>query len=200
MQVPPPRNVQRRDVLADAAIEVLGRSGIHGLSHRVVDEQADLPPGTTSNYFRSRDALLQAAAERIVGLHRAEMEAANGQAGTSIDRDELIELIALSLRFSATEHRTRYLAIYELSLEATRRPALRRALAEIAQATLDFTVQQHRNLGLATSRDEIQTLVTLFGGTLLNLAAGPPDEVTPEATRALARAMVIGVMGAEDPG
>ncbi|GAA3819806.1 TetR/AcrR family transcriptional regulator [Sphaerisporangium flaviroseum] len=193
--MPPPPNVRRRQALADAAIEVLGRSGIHGLSHRAVDERAGLPAGTASNYFRSRDALLRAAAERVVELHQADMREANGLAGAPIDTGGLIELIAGSLHYSATAHRARYLAIYELNLEATRRPELRRALDTVARTTLDFTVRQHRDLGLATTREEVQTLVTLFGGALLNLAAGPPEEVTPELTRTLARAMVTGAMG-----
>ena len=67
----PPSNQQRRDELTDAAIEVVARHGLHGLSHRAVDEQAEVPRGTTSNYFRSREALLAAAVQRIVDLHFA---------------------------------------------------------------------------------------------------------------------------------
>ncbi len=46
----------RREELLDAAISVLGERGIHGLSHRAVDAVARLPTGSTSNYFRTRDA------------------------------------------------------------------------------------------------------------------------------------------------
>ncbi|XRQ14574.1 TetR/AcrR family transcriptional regulator [Actinomadura welshii] len=193
--MPPPQNLERRRVLADAAIEVLGRAGIHGLSHRAVDEGSGLPPGTASNYFRSRDALLQAAAQRVVELHRGEMAAAAGAAPAPAGRDVLIEMIAVSLHASATRHRTRYLAIYELTLEATRRPALREALAEIEESTLDFTVRMHRRLGLGTTRDEVRTLVELFGAALFALATRPPETVTPDAARALVRAMVAGVLG-----
>ena len=73
----PPRNMRRRNALADAAIEVLGTAGIHKLSHRAVDERAGLPAGTASNYFPRRDDLLAAAAERVGELHMAEMAAAD---------------------------------------------------------------------------------------------------------------------------
>ena len=59
--VPPPNN-ERRAQLADAAIELLAASGVHGVTHRAVDRRAGLPAGTASNYFRSREALLVAAA------------------------------------------------------------------------------------------------------------------------------------------
>ena len=39
------------------------------LTHRQVDNRADLPAGTTSNYFRTRQALLEATAARTVELH-----------------------------------------------------------------------------------------------------------------------------------
>ncbi|MGI5229127.1 TetR/AcrR family transcriptional regulator [Actinoallomurus sp. CA-142502] len=192
--MPPQPNVERRQALADAAIEVLGRSGVHGLSHRTVDERAGLPPGTTSNYFRSRDALLKAAARRVVELHEAEMRATNARSPVPPGPGDLVELIALSLYVSATEHRDRYLAIYELSLEATRRPALQETLDRMGRATLDFTVGQHRALGLPTSPEQVQTLMTLFGGALFTLVTRPPADVSPQTARTLARAALTGAL------
>jgi hypothetical protein len=40
----------------------------------------------------------------------------------------------------------------------------------------------------------VQALITLFTGVLLTLAAGPPEAVTPNATGALARCLVAGVL------
>ena len=64
----------RRDALLDAAIDLLGRSGIHGLTHRAVDVAAGLPGGSASNHFRTRDALLNAVAERFAARERANWE------------------------------------------------------------------------------------------------------------------------------
>src|SRR5690349_24244767 len=60
-----PRNAERRTQLADAGLAVLAAEGARGLTHRAVDAAADLPAGTASNYFKSRDALLGALGERI---------------------------------------------------------------------------------------------------------------------------------------
>ncbi len=190
----PPRNQRRREALADAAIAILGTSGIHALSHRAVDERAELPGGTAANYFPTRDDLLTAAARRVFGLHIAAMEAADGQVRGPVGPDGLAELIGGALYDSAAGHRTRYLAIFELTLEATRRPALAEALSGMAAATLDVTVGQHRALGLDTSPAQVQTLITLFSGALLSLVAAPPEAVTPDAAGALARCMVAGVL------
>jgi DNA-binding transcriptional regulator YbjK len=202
----PPRNTQRRDALADAAIEILGTAGIHKLSHRSVDERAGLPPGTAANYFPTRDDLLTAAARRVAGLHLADMTAAGMTAagmaaadlaaGGRADGTALAELIGASLYDAATRHRARYLAIFELTLEATRRPGLARSLAELGVAALETTVAEHRSLDLPTSPEQVQALITLFGGSLLTLVTGPPEAVTRDGALALARAMVTGALGA----
>jgi DNA-binding transcriptional regulator YbjK len=197
----PPRNTQRRDALADAAIQILGTAGIHTLSHRSVDERAGLPHGTAANYFPTRDDLLTAAARRVAGLHLADMTApdmtaADLAAAGQADGNALAELIGASLYDSATRHRARYLAIFELTLEATRRPGLARSLADLGVAALETTVAEHRALGLPTSPEQVQALITLFGGTLLTLVTGPPEAVTRDGALAMARAMVTGTLGA----
>ncbi|MEV5569203.1 TetR family transcriptional regulator [Spirillospora sp. NPDC052269] len=189
-----PQNTERRRALADAAIDLLGREGVHGLTHRNVDERAGLPSGTASNYFRSRDALLVAAMERIAGLHRADMEA--GSLVTApIGRAELVGIIGASLLYSATEQRVRYLAVYELTLEATRRPALREVLTRMHEAAVTMTVGLHRRLGLDTSPDDVANLIVLYGSTLFGLLTGPSDRLTAETAATLANAIVTGVLG-----
>src|SRR5687768_11877636 len=69
-----PVNQARRDRLADAAIEVLARLGARGLTHRAVDAEAGEPPGTTSRYFRTREALMSGVAQRIRQLHFADLQ------------------------------------------------------------------------------------------------------------------------------
>jgi DNA-binding transcriptional regulator YbjK len=194
----PPKNTRRRNALADAAIEVLGTAGSHRLSHRAVDEHADLPAGTAANYFPRRDDLLAAAAQRVAELHLAEMTAADraASAGDPAGPDALARLIGASLHDAATRHRTRYLAAYELALESTRQPALAEAMARLGAGALGSTIAEHRALGLPTTPEQVQALIALYNGTLLTLLIAPPGTVAPEATLALARCLVTGVLAA----
>jgi DNA-binding transcriptional regulator YbjK len=201
--MPPPRNVQRREQLTDAAIEILGTRGIHQLSHRAVDDASGLPPGTATNYFKTRDDLLEAVAARIADLQLADMladmratdmTAAAADTGSTAG-DDLAALLGRSLYEGATRHRTRLLAIYELSLEATRRPALLHALSRIGAASLDATVGHHRTLGLGSSPQQVQVLITLYGGALFALVTAPPEAVTAAGAEALAGSIVRGVLG-----
>ncbi len=65
----------RSDLVADAAVTVLARDGLRGLTHRAVDAEAGLPDGSTSNCFRSRSTLLEAILARLEELDLAAMTA-----------------------------------------------------------------------------------------------------------------------------
>lgn len=194
----PPPNDARRAQLADAAIALLAEAGVHGVTHRAVERRAELPAGTAVNYFRSREALLIAVAERIIALHHADMKAAGTAAAPgapATTRGRAVDLIAASLSAAATTYRARYLAIFELQLESLRRPALAATLATLSDATIAFTQRHHADLGLKIPPRAVATMVALYGGALFSLASAPPGTVTEAGVRALAEAIVRSALG-----
>ncbi|WP_308250309.1 TetR/AcrR family transcriptional regulator [Sphaerisporangium fuscum] len=111
------------------AIGLLAAKGMRGLTHRAVDRAAGLPEGSTSYYFRTRQALLQAAVERLAEHTAAEVAALRRRLQVSAGgREGLVEAVAWLVGEWLTTSRDRQLARYELSLEATRRPELRQVL------------------------------------------------------------------------
>jgi AcrR family transcriptional regulator len=195
--VPPP-NQHRRNQLADAAIALLAESGVHGVTHRTVERHAGLPAGTASNYFRSRESLLVACAERIGELHQADMDdiARTEDPTSSGTRERASQLIAQSLLRAAGEHRERYLAIFELRMEALRRPAVAHALDELFRRSQAFTAGHHAALHLDIPPESLPVLLTLYGGALFTLVTGPPEAVDPKLVRDLA----AGIVRAAVPG
>jgi len=140
-------NTQRRAALVDAAIEVLAAQGARGLTFRAVDTEAGVPAGTTSNYFASRDDLLTQAGGRVYQrLAPDATTVARGLAGPR-DRVRVVELVhELTERIGA--YRTGHLALLELRLEATRRPALREVLTATVRTDLQATIDYHLDTGL----------------------------------------------------
>ena len=61
-----PLGEERRDAIADAAIHLVATRGLRGLTHRAVDAEAGLPPGSTSYYLSTRKALLTACLDRML--------------------------------------------------------------------------------------------------------------------------------------
>jgi AcrR family transcriptional regulator len=87
------QNPARRAALLDAALEVLAREGARGLTFRAVDTEAQVPVGTASNYFSSRDELLTQVGHRY--YERLEPDAAVLDAALAgpRDRDRVTELM-----------------------------------------------------------------------------------------------------------
>lgn len=57
-------------------IDLLGTQGGSAVSHRAIDDMLVLPNGTTSNFFRTKTALLGAAYDRITELDMVEVNRA----------------------------------------------------------------------------------------------------------------------------
>jgi len=185
--------------MTDAAIDLLAASGVHGLTHREVEKAAGLPVGTAANYFRSRQALLVATAERIVELHHADMDqATQAQMATAAPpaatAGQLAEMLAEALFVAATTQRTRYLAIFELQLEAVRRPVLATALAGLADSSLRITSGYHADLGQPIAQDQVPVLITLYSGALFTLVTAPPETVSKGVVEGIVHAMLHGVL------
>lgn len=126
--------------LADAAVELLAEGGMRALTHRAVDARAAMPPGTTSAYLRTRQALIEAVVQRLADLDRADLAAHElpteapaepSRAAPALGPEGLDQLaagVAEVLDRWLTTGRTRSLARYACLLEAVHRPELRRIL------------------------------------------------------------------------
>jgi DNA-binding transcriptional regulator YbjK len=184
----PPSNEQRRTELTDAAIDIVVREGLHGLSHRAVDEAANVPRGTTSNYFRSRDALLEATTRRLMKLHFTLMKR---QRPEQLGRGSLIEFISGVLEDALTEHPGRYLAMLELALESTRDPEMQRAFVGMTDEAMQLTYDVHGAEERVPGKD-VQLLSVFYNGVLFTclvmpeiLAGRSPGEITRDGLEKL---------------
>jgi DNA-binding transcriptional regulator YbjK len=151
------RVVDRQALLTDAAIRTLAQSGLRGLTHRAVDRAAGLAEGSTSYYFRTRDALLNATMARLAELSRAEIAAVD-----SADLDSVADLFEHWL----TAGRDRHLARFELTLESIRRPGLRDALREAADGLRTLATDMLTAAGVTDARRRAVDLVTHVDGLL----------------------------------
>ena len=171
------RNAQRRVALVDAAIEVLADQGARGLTFRAVDTRAGVPAGTTSNYFASRDELFTQAGGRIYQRLAPDPATLALSLTGPRDRQRVVELVhELTERIGA--YRTGYLALLELRLEATRRPALRRVLT--ATAVLLYVAVNWLILEQLTLPDVLQDLTGPDADTVVAAVVQRILEAAPE--------------------
>ncbi|MEU5522229.1 TetR/AcrR family transcriptional regulator [Streptomyces sp. NPDC093250] len=180
---------ERRQRIIDAAIRVVGRSGIAGLSHRSVAAEADVPLGSTTYHFKTLDELMVAAL-RQANEGFAKVVASRG-ALEDPGTDLAAELAALMGEWLAGE-RTGVELEYELYLAALRRPALRPVAAEWCEG-----VAEH--LSRRTDPVTARALVALMDGICLQvlLTGTPYDE--GYAREVLGRVITAGRGEAEGP-
>ncbi len=185
------KNEARRSALADAGIAVLAREGSRGLTHRAVDDEAQVPTGTASNYFRTRDALVSALLERIwirLGPTSEDLALrAPREPSRALFADYTRDIVR-----RLTADRAATLALFELRLEATRRPALAAALAQWQQASLDADVAFNTAAGLPGGRAEIALFHYAVEGLVFDRLTSPIDPGTP--TDDVVDALVAGLL------
>jgi DNA-binding transcriptional regulator YbjK len=157
-----PPNPERRTLILDAAIDILADTGVGGLTHRHVDDRAGLPTGTTSNYFRTRQALLEATAARTVELHWRRVEAMQSAIGP-LSPDGLKALMTQML--SPDERVRRFtLARFELFMEGTRRPELRPFLTQLQAAAVKSATVIFESAGFSPTPQQMEELSRLLNG------------------------------------
>jgi len=176
-----PEPALRRQQLADAALTVLGTSGSRGLTHRAVDEAAGLPAGSTSNHFRTRAALLEAAARRHVELDLPPAAAVEAAATGTLTREQMRDLVVVGLeRVLDPTARTQLAARYELVLEATRSPSLHAVMGRSRARFSDLFVLLLRGGGCERPEAHAAQLIALLDG----LTVDGLQETTPPLGRA----------------
>ncbi|QUH01710.1 TetR/AcrR family transcriptional regulator [Saccharopolyspora erythraea] len=188
-----PQRGNRRELLAESAIEVLAREGGRGLTHRAIDREAGVPEGTTKNYHPTRSSLFIAVARHIAAEHTSALRELRERMPEGLNKNDIATLYATMLRRMVTDARSRFLALFELHLEGVRRPEVRSALGEIALANVDTTVHLHAAVGERISRRGGALLEAGMLGVALTMLSQPDDVVRQtgfDDAEALARALL----------
>jgi DNA-binding transcriptional regulator YbjK len=183
----------RRDQVLDAAIRVLGEEGTRALTHRAVDTAGELPAGTTSNHFRTRDALISGVLGHLLELETTSFAALVGETMPT-SADELAERIGATLRQLAGPGRTMTLARHAIFLEAAHSEVLRRELLGWSEKLWTWGGEWLAAIGSQEPVLHTRQLLAYADGLLLDrLARGGDEEFAPEASlAALLHALVDG--------
>lgn len=156
---------RRREILT-AAMTVLAQQGNRGLTHRAVDREAGIPEGSSSAYFRTREALLGALGDFVADRLAVDVEALGARlASCPGDHDRAVAEV--SALFSQWLDEPDLLAArLELTVAATRDPGL---ATRFAQWREDLVAMVRDVLARAgdDAGGSAQTLVAALDGVLL---------------------------------
>ena len=172
----------------EAALALVGEQGIRALTHARVDERAGLPKGSTSNWFRTRDALVTGVTVWLAESERADFAAAKIPPVDTPAQlvDALSDMIWIETgRFAA---RTR--ARYALFLEGARDPALLTPLLEQRRVYVQWTTDLLAHVGAAAPAAAARALMAAADGLVLHRVTVDPDAaIRPVIERAVRASM-----------
>lgn len=169
-----------------AAVELVGTAGLRALTHGRVDERAGLPKGSTSNYFRTRAALLSGVVDWIVEQELQTVRPAFSPATP----EELVDVLCALIDITTGPNRTFTTARLILFLEASHNPTLRERLSQGRAVMEDSIVQALEHLGARDARSTATALMACAEGVILHRIA----RHDPRDVRDLLRTVVRGAM------
>ncbi|QNE22992.1 TetR family transcriptional regulator [Kribbella qitaiheensis] len=169
-----PLGEDRRDAIADAAIHLVATRGLRGLTHRAVDAEAGLPPGSTSYYLRTRNALLTACVNRMLAR---DLTATSPDPG-SAPLEEFMVGMVVGL---ANERADDLAARYELSLEARRQPELQDAIIQGGRQLREGLAHMLAALGIPDATEAAWPVAAMMDGLLYDRLAGAGTTLSPKA-------------------
>ncbi len=175
--------------ILDAAVRVVVRGGLRGLTHRAVDAEAGLPEGSTSGSLRTRLALLTALAEHVAGRISGEVDQLAEQAAQGLPAADVIaEAVELFARWSGEPDLI--VVRTELALEAMRQAEIsdvfqpwRARMLEVVEGIIASTRSQ------LPPAQGAPALVAAMEGVLLS-ALGVPAEDRADYVRETAGLLV----------
>jgi DNA-binding transcriptional regulator YbjK len=196
---PPPALTPRRRELLEAALHVTADEGLRGLTHRAVDRRAGLAEGTCSAYFRTREALqtgltayvAHRCGEDVATLAAQLAEQPVGEPGV----EERVVEITVAAFESWLEERELLLARIELSMEASRNPALAALLEEYRGRLVGVVDASLAARGKAQGQRNAEALVAASDGLLIAALQKPVKERRPflaESLRMILTALAQG--------
>ena len=155
-----------RDRALEAAVDLLGVDGVRALTHARVDERAGLPRGSTSNWFRTRRALLSGVLDWISERERDDL--APVAALITQGHEGLIEGLCAVVELQVEPFAARTRARYALFLELASDAELGQRLSDQHRQFQHWTEQTLTAAGIADPVLTSRALMALMDGLLLH--------------------------------
>jgi DNA-binding transcriptional regulator YbjK len=162
-----------RERALDSAIELLGTRGLRSLTHARVDEHAGLPRGSTSNYFRTRAALLDGVVSWLTEQELA--SAAPDFDPSTASADDLIDFLCALITMQTGAYRARTIARYVLFLEGANNDALRAPLVQNRRRFEQWTQSILTTMGAPSPVAATKAFMACADGLVLHRVTVDPD-------------------------
>jgi DNA-binding transcriptional regulator YbjK len=189
-----PKGERRRAALVEAAAELLVEGGFDAVRHRAVAERAGLPLASTTYYFDSLDELVMAAVE-----HHARVELENGRRrlgelatrnrGVDAQVGLVLDMLLGPVRPGREADAEAVLLRYERLVATGRRSYLRPLMRTLSAELTELLTEIFARSGTPMDAVELERLVALVDGAVVNALVAVDPEPRAAAARMLRAAL-----------
>lgn len=181
------RAAQRRVEIIDAAIEVMARVGLAGLSMRVVAAQAGIPLGALSYYFDDKSDLVAQAFQQLSHREIERVVRTSDGLEPTMSSDQLADAMADMIIDGFTSPRGAIVTRYELVTEASRDERLRPMFEAWYTAMVPALSRLFRELGSHQPELDARTVMAVMAGLEIDNLYRPLGPVDKRRIRATIR-------------
>jgi TetR/AcrR family transcriptional regulator, regulator of biofilm formation and stress response len=177
------QRAQRRGAIIDAALRIMASRGLPAVTHRTVAREAKVPLAATTYYFASKDEILAEALESLAAAEVERISTLTAEIGTgSKSPEDIAAALGEALLPEPEEAERRWLAQFEIYVEAARNPELRPAVKRWRQAFVDLAESSLRAVGAPDPERRAPIAIAAINGILLDRLRGVGDD--PQSTMA----------------
>ena len=179
------QRAERRGAIIDAAVRIIATRGLPALTHRAVAREARVPLAATTYYFASKDEIVREALEELARVEVERLAELARRIREIESTGELGNLVEAALFPDPREAEQRWLAQFEIYLEAARNPALRPAIEHWRAAFVEVAESALRVAGAPDPERRAQLAVAGMNGLLMDRVRGIGDDPTRTLRRRL---------------
>ncbi|BBY64848.1 TetR/AcrR family transcriptional regulator [Mycolicibacterium helvum] len=181
------RGAARRTEIIDAAIEVMARVGLAGLSMRLVANQAQIPLGALSYYFDDKSDLIAQAFAQLSDREIDRVVRTAERLEPSMSPPALADLVADMIIDGFNSPRGAIVTRYELVTEASRDERLRPMFEAWYAAMVPALSRLFRELGSHQPELDARTVMAVMAGLEIDNLYRPLGPVDKRRIRATLR-------------
>ncbi|WP_067820246.1 TetR/AcrR family transcriptional regulator [Nocardia inohanensis] len=184
----------RRTLIVECAIDLIAAQGLRALTHRALDTALDLPAGSTSYYFRTKRALIEAVVDRIATRSRTDFAAAQADGTTppptGLEPREIAQGMAVWLDRLLAQRRNHLIARHALIVELLADPDLHAKLVGCL-----FSHRHATDLFRALKSSDPETaaadLIAVIEGLIFDRFAGARTTLAPGTATSVAQLAAV---------
>ncbi|WP_306363790.1 TetR/AcrR family transcriptional regulator [Nocardia sp. CC227C] len=185
--------LDRRTRIVDSAIELIATRGLRALTHRALDTALDLPAGSTSYYFRTKRALIEAVVDRIHTRSRDDFASMRRDLNDQVTTANIARWLDRLLAHRRDHLIVRHALLVDLMGDAELRSRLTASLFSLDKARELFAA-----FGSRTPESDAADFIAVLEGILFDRYAGARMHLpagTAGSIRQLERILAVHLSG-----